>query len=44
VFQHPITSDELHFVSGLPDDLSDSLAALGEPETGEIIDLNGEQL
>jgi 23S rRNA pseudouridine1911/1915/1917 synthase len=43
-FRHPITSDELRFISGLPDDLSDSLVSLGEPETGVITDLNGELL
>lgn len=43
-FRHPTTGDHLDLVSGLPDDLSDSLAALGEPANGELVDIGGELL
>lgn len=43
-FEHPITSDPLEFLSPLPDDLSDSLVVLGEPDTGETTDVNGDSL
>jgi 23S rRNA pseudouridine1911/1915/1917 synthase len=43
-FDHPMTDEPLTFVSGLPHDLSDSLVSLGEPATGEITDVNGEEL
>ncbi len=43
-FKHPTTADQLSFVSGLPDDLSDSLVVLGEPANGEIVDISGELL
>lgn len=43
-FQHPQTGRELDFLSRLPIDLSESLAALGSPETGSAVDINGELL
>jgi 23S rRNA pseudouridine1911/1915/1917 synthase len=43
-FKHPTAGDRLNFVSGLPDDLSDSLAVLGEPANGELADISGELL
>jgi 23S rRNA pseudouridine1911/1915/1917 synthase len=43
-FKHPTTGDHLGFVSRLPDDLSDSLAVLGEPANGELVDVGGELL
>ena len=43
-FTHPTEGDYLDFVSVLPDDLSDSLAVLGEPANGEIVDISGELL
>jgi 23S rRNA pseudouridine1911/1915/1917 synthase len=44
VFEHPLTREQLRFVSTLPDDLSDSLASLGEPTSGRIVDVDGEPL
>lgn len=43
-FDHPITAEKMEFVSALPADLSDSLVSLGEPASGEIVDINGEVL
>lgn len=43
-FEHPITSAPLEFLAPLPDDLSDSLVVLGEPDSGETADINGESL
>jgi 23S rRNA pseudouridine1911/1915/1917 synthase len=43
-FEHPATGEPLVFVSELPLDLSDSLVSLGEPASGEIVDVNGEPL
>lgn len=43
-FKHPTVGGHLDLVSELPDDLSDSLAALGEPATGELADIDGELL
>jgi 23S rRNA pseudouridine1911/1915/1917 synthase len=40
-FTHPITSEDLDFVSPLPPDLSDSLSALGEPGDGAVTDVGG---
>jgi len=44
VFAHPITSEPMDFTAQLPDDLSDSLGSLGEPASGEIVDIDGESL
>jgi len=44
VFGHPITAQRLDFVSALPLDLSDSLASLGDPARGGIVDTDGESL
>lgn len=43
-FDHPISGDRVDVLAPLPPDLSDSLVALGEPDLGEIVDINGEQL
>lgn len=43
-FEHPITSAPLEFLAPLPFDLSDSLVVLGEPDSGETADINGESL
>jgi 23S rRNA pseudouridine1911/1915/1917 synthase len=43
-FEHPATGEPLVFVSELPVDLSDSLVSLGEPASGETVDVNGERL
>lgn len=43
-FEHPITSAPLEFLAPLPDDLSDSLVVLGEPDSGETADIDGESL
>jgi len=34
----------MDFTAHLPDDLSDSLGSLGEPASGEIVDIDGESL
>ncbi|GMR01982.1 MAG: RluA family pseudouridine synthase [Acidimicrobiia bacterium] len=43
-FRHPGTGEELSFTSPLPDDLTGSLAELGEPDLGTVVDINGEPL
>ncbi len=43
-FEHPDTSALIDIVSPLPEDLSDSLVALGAPDRGEPVDINGESL
>jgi len=43
-FVHPLSGVHLSFVSSLPLDLSDSLGALGEPDLGQITDVDGEPL
>lgn len=43
-FDHPLTGDRIDVLSPLPEDLSDSLEALGAPDLGETIDINGDQL
>jgi 23S rRNA pseudouridine1911/1915/1917 synthase len=43
-FEHPQTSALIDIVSPLPQDLSDSLVALGNPDRGETVDVIGEHL
>jgi 23S rRNA pseudouridine1911/1915/1917 synthase len=43
-FEHPVTREQLRFISTPPNDLSDSLASLGEPTSGRIVDVDGEPL
>jgi len=43
-FTHPISGDSVDEVSNIPQDLSDSLAALGEPDTGLLVDIDGAPL
>lgn len=43
-FGHPVTGEHLDFLSPLPVDLSESLAALGSPDKGAAMDINGEPL
>jgi 23S rRNA pseudouridine1911/1915/1917 synthase len=44
VFDHPDTGALIDVISPLPTDLSDSLAALGSPDKGEIRDIDGGSL
>ncbi len=43
-FEHPITGESVDVVSALPQDLSDSLVALGDPDKGEALDIGGATL
>ena len=42
--EHPTTGETIDVVSPLPQDLSDSLIALGNPDTGQISDTDGSSL
>lgn len=44
VFDHPDTGESIDTISPLPKDLSDSLVALGQPDRGEAVDIDGEVL
>ena len=43
-FSHPQTGATVDIVAQLPNDLSDSLVALGDPDKGETADVDGEVL
>ncbi len=43
-FEHPMTEQNMSFLSVLPTDLSDSLVLLGEPDLGSVADIDGESL
>lgn len=40
-FDHPVSGETIDVVSPLPTDLIDSLATLGEPDSGDLADVNG---
>ncbi|KAA3640676.1 MAG: RluA family pseudouridine synthase [Armatimonadetes bacterium] len=41
---HPLSGEAIDVVSPLPNDLSDSLATLGDPDHGDLADVDGEDL
>jgi 23S rRNA pseudouridine1911/1915/1917 synthase len=43
-FEHPDTGAMVDIVSPLPQDLFDSLGTLGDPDKGEVLDIDGENL
>lgn len=43
-FDHPLSGERIDVVSPLPQDLSDSLSALGEPDSGTLVDVGGSAL
>jgi len=43
-FEHPIDNTPVDILAPLPNDLSDSLKALGDPDDGEKADVNGDAL
>ena len=43
-FAHPVSGERIDIVSGLPEDLGDSLSVLGEPDSGELEDIDGSAL
>lgn len=43
-FEHPMSGEELDVISPLPDDLCDSLDALGTPDVGDRSDVEGAPL
>ncbi|MGI9529883.1 MAG: RluA family pseudouridine synthase [Acidimicrobiia bacterium] len=43
-FAHPVSGKAIDIVSGLPEDLGDSLSVLGEPDAGELEDIDGRAL
>lgn len=43
-FDHPMTGKSIDVVSALPVDLRDSLGVLGEPDAGELADVDGAEL
>jgi len=44
VFDHPDTGAQIDVISPLPKDLSDSLGDLGDPDTGGVVDIDGDEL
>jgi len=43
-FPHPVSGKLIDIVSGLPEDLSDSLSVLGGPDSGALEDIDGRAL
>lgn len=43
-FAHPVSGVAIDIVSGLPEDLGDSLSVLGEPDAGALEDIDGRAL
>jgi len=42
--EHPVSGEVIDIVSPLPTDLADSLASIGDPDDGDLVDINGEDL